>query len=95
MAAFHCETNKLQAPAMSGAPPQTLAAGSIWFSIVEGCDGDNCPFLEELIALPAPGTTVEQCLAQLPKWKLDGILCDKRHQIVLTLPEPRTYIGQL
>jgi hypothetical protein len=92
MSAFRCETHKL---ALTDTPLQNQVAGRIWFSILAQCDDSNCPFREELITIREPGTTIEQCLAQVSEWKLDGILCDEGHQIVLTLPDTRTYIGQV
>lgn len=62
-------------------PPQTT--GLVLFSYVTGCIDSNCESRVELIALHDPGTTEERCYAEMPQWKLDGICCERGHQIVL------------
>jgi hypothetical protein len=89
MSAFRCETHKL---GLTDAPLQNQVAGRIWFSILAQCEDSSCPFREELITIREPGTTIEQCLEQVPKWKVGGILCDGGRQVA---PIPRTRIGQI
>lgn len=78
--------NRNQTPGtvMTDEPPQATAMNR--FSVVAGCDGSNCKSQVELVALRPRGTTKEQCLAEMPMWTLDGILCEHGHQVVLPSP---------
>ena len=57
------------------------------YGIAAECDGSNCDSLVELIAIRPAGTSEEQTTAEIPEWKIEGILCENGHQIVR--PNPR------
>jgi len=58
----------------------------IRFSFPSGCDDNSCISQVELIAIRDAGTTLENVVAEFPKWNLAGIACEDRHPILV--PDP-------
>lgn len=51
------------------------------FSFVARCDDKGCASRVELIAVRSADTTKAQLSVEMPSWKLDGIVCERGHQI--------------
>jgi len=52
----------------------------VCFAVPLGCGNNNCEPLE-MVLIRNAGTNYRHCADESPSWRLDGIVCERGHQI--------------